>query len=201
MLSRQLPLNSQIRKSHMKTLAFPIILAVLLSACSSVDPYTKRANQEREMQERYVERAISNAPPWMFKVPSSNSAIYESGTGVSGDFSMAEVKAKTDAYAKICMMLGGAVSQKTKIYRTDSEVNSTELSEMAMKAGCKEVDLTGIEVRDIKRTSEGGRFRTYVLVAMPTGDANILRKAKEAHQQKELAMQRAPEAFKELDKP
>lgn len=185
----------------MKAIILTMFFSALLCACTSVDPYTKRANQEREMQERYAERAINNAPPWMLKVPSSNSAIYESGTGVSGDLSMSEVKAKTDAYAKICMMVGGAVSQKTKIYRTDSEASSTELSEMAMKSGCKEVDLTGIEVRDIKRISEGGRFRTYVLVALPTGDANIMRKVKEAQRQKELAMQRAPNAFEELDKP
>lgn len=185
----------------MKITFLMVFLSLILSACGTADPYAKRANDERERQERYVERAINNAPVWMIKVPVSNSAIYESGTGVSGDFSMSEVKAKADAYAKICMMIGGTASQKTKIYRTDSEATSTELSEMALRTSCKEVDLTGVEMREVKRVPEGGRFRTYVLVVMPTGDANILKKAKEAHQQRELAMQRAPEAFKELDKP
>ena len=85
------------------------------------------------------------------------------------------------------------------IYRTDSENTSTEFSEQAIRSSCKEVDLTGVEIKEIKRISEGTRFRTYVLVALPTGDANVLRKAKEAARQRELAAKRAPEAFKELD--
>jgi hypothetical protein len=39
-----------------------------------------------------------------------------------------------------------------------------------------------------------------VLIVLPTGDANILRKAKEAQAERTLAMKRAPEAFKELEK-
>jgi hypothetical protein len=70
---------------------------------------------------------------------------------------------------------------------------------MALLTACKNVDLTGVEVKDIKRIAEGTRFRVYVLVALPTGDANILRKAKEAAKQRELAAARAPEAFKELE--
>ena len=98
------------------------------------------------------------------------------------------------------MMAGGTASQQTKIYRTDSEATSTEMSEMALKTSCKSVDLTGVEIKEIKRVAEGTRFRVYVLVALPTGDANILRKAKDANRQREIAAARAPEAFKELDK-
>ena len=72
---------------------------------------------------------------------------------------------------------------------------------MVLRSRCKEVDLTGVEVpKDgIKMISEGGRYRAYVLVVMPTGDANILKKAKEAARQREIAAARAPQAFKELE--
>jgi hypothetical protein len=176
----------------------PIVAA--LAACGTTDPYQKRADNERYLQQRYVEQAISQAPKWMTEVPISNSAVFESGSAVSADFSMADHKAKADAYGKICMAAGGTASQQTKIYRTDSEATSTEVSEMALRTSCKSVDLTGVEVRDIKRVAEGGRFRVYVLVALPTGDANILRKAHDAQAQRQLAEKRAPEAFKELDK-
>jgi hypothetical protein len=179
-------------------LLVPII--AMLAACGTTDPYQKRADNERERQEKYVERAISQAPDWMTKPPLSNSAVFEGGSAVSGDFSMADIKAKADAYGKICMMAGGNASQRTKIYRTDSEAASTEMSEMALRTSCANVDLTGVEVRDIKRVAEGNRFRVYVLVALPTGDANILRKAKDAQKQRDFAAARAPEAFKELDK-
>ena len=183
---------------HTLTLAV-IVLSTLLTACGTTDPMAKRADMERERQERYVERSIDKAPKWMRQPPTSTSAVYETGTAVSSDWMMAETKAKTTAYGKICMMAGGTASQQTKMYRTDSEHTSTELSEQAIKTNCKSIDLTGVEVSDIKTISEGSRYRTYVLVVLPTGDANIMRKYKDAQRQRELAAQRAPEAFKELD--
>jgi len=184
----------------MKKFLLLVPVVAMLAACGTTDPYQKRADNERERQERYVEKAIDQAPKWMTQPPLSNSAVYEAGTAVSADFSMADIKAKADAYAKICMAAGGTASQRTKIYRTDSERASTEFSEMALRTSCKEVDLTGVEVKEIKRVSEGTRFRVYVLVALPTGDANILRKAKEAAKERQVAAGRRDEAFKELDR-
>jgi len=182
-----------------KTLLLIPIVAILSACGSTKDAYERRADNERERQERYVEKAIDKAPKWMTQPPVSNSAVYEAGTAVSADFSMADHKAKADAYGKICMAAGGSASQRTKIYRTDSERASTEMSEMAMRTSCDRVDLTGVEIKEIKRVSEGTRFRTYVLVALPTGDANILRRAKEEAKQREFAQNRADKAFKELD--
>ena len=183
----------------MKKILLLVPVIAVLAACGTTDPYQKRADNERERQERYVERSIDKAPKWMFEPPLSNSAVYEAGTAVSADFSMADHKAKADAYGKICMAAGGTASQRTKIYRTDSDKASTEFSEMAMRTSCKEVDLTGVEVKEIKRVSEGTRYRVYVLVALPTGDANILRKAKEEAKQRQVAAARQEQAFKELD--
>ena len=47
--------------------------------------------------------------------------------------------------------------------------------------------------------AEGTRFRVYVLVALPTGDANILRRAKEEAKERQVAAGRRDQAFKELD--
>lgn len=178
-----------------------IVAALSLTACGTTDPMAKRAEQERERQVRHVERTIDKAPKWMTAPPVSNSAVYAAGTSVSGDYSMAIHKAKADAYGKICMSVGGTASQQTKIYRADSEATSSEFSEMVLRSRCKEVDLTGVEVpKDgIKIISEGNRYRAYVLVVMPTGDANVLRRAKESARQRELMAIRAPEALKELN--
>jgi hypothetical protein len=183
----------------MKKILLLAPLVAILAACGTTDPYAKRAEQERERQERYVEKAIDQAPKWMTQVPLSNSAVYEAGSAVSADFSMADIKAKADAYGKICMAAGGTASQRTKIYRTDSERASTEMSEMALRTSCDKVDLTGVEIKEIKRVAEGTRFRVYVLVALPTGDANILRRAKEEAKERLVAAGRRDQAFKELD--
>ena len=181
-----------------KTLLLLPVVAVL-AACGTTDPYGKRAEQERARQERAVNNAIDQAPKWMLVTPISNSAVYAAGTSASGDYSMAFIKAKADAYGKICMTAGGTVSQRTKIYKADTADASSELSEMVLRTSCKEVDITGVEVSERKVVAEGNRFRAYVLVALPTGDANILKKAKEQARVNELAARRAPEAFKELD--
>lgn len=182
----------------MKNIFIVLPIVAVLSACGTTDVYQKRADNERERAGRYVEKAIDKAPKWFREPPISNSAVFEVGTSVSADWSMADHKAKADAYGKICMTAGGTASQQTKIYRSDSETTSTEFSEMALRTNCKSVDLTGVEVKDIKHVAEGPRFRTYVLVALPTGDANILRKAKEAARQREISAGRSTEAFKEL---
>ena len=182
-----------------KTLLLIPIVAVLAACGTTRDAYERRADNERERQTRNVERAIDQAPKWMTQLPLSNNAVYEVGTAVSQDFGMADHKAKADAYGKICMTTGGTASQRTKIYRTDSDRASTEFSEMALRTSCKEVDLTGVEVKEIKRVAEGTRFRTYVLVALPTGDANILRRAREAAKERQITAGRQDQAFKELD--
>lgn len=183
----------------MKKTLLLIPVVAMLAACGTSDPYAKRAEQERERQERYVERAIDKAPKWFRAPPLSSSAVYEVGTARGSDWMETDNRAKQFAYAKLCMTAGGTVSQRSKMYLTSTETGGSELSETAIRSSCKEVDLTGVEVKEVKHISEGPHFRTYVLVALPTGDANILRKAKEAARQRELAAARAPQAFKELD--
>jgi hypothetical protein len=184
----------------MKKLIMLLPIVALLAACGTTrDAYEKRADNERERQEKYVERVIDKAPDWMTKLPISNSAVYASATSVSSDYNMAFHKAKLFSYAKICMAAGGTVDQRSKIYQADTESASTELSEVVIRANCKNVDITGVETAERKIISEGGRYRAYVLVVLPTGDANILRKAKNAQQMREATAKRAPEAFKELD--
>lgn len=184
-----------------KTLALiPLIAA--LTACgtfSSKDPYERRADEQRERQEKLVNQSLDKAPKWMTDLPKSNSAVYAAGTAVSSDFSMADDKAKLIALGKICMAAGGEVDKQSKVYIMDTQNGSTESSEMAIRGMCRKVDVTGAERVEIKRVSEGGRYRTYVLMALPMGDANQLRKDKLNEQLARTAEQRSREAFKELD--
>jgi len=181
-----------------KTLMLLPIVAVL-AACSTTDQYQKRAEDERDRKDKLVERAIDKAPKWMTELPKSTSAVYQNGTAVSPDMGMSANKAKTMAFGKICMAAGGQVNQQSKIYRTDSENASTEFSELAIKSFCPGVDITGIEVVDTKMIAEGNRFRTYVLVALPTGEANQLQARKDRIRQERVAETRSREAFREME--
>lgn len=182
----------------MKLFTVTSAAVLLLSACAS-DPYQKRAEAARDRQERIVSKAISQAPKWMTELPQSENAVFASSSAISADLEMSLVKAKTMAFGKICMAAGGKVNQQTKIYRSDSEQASAEFSEVAVKAMCPTVDITGAELREVKTVAEGERFRTYVLIALPTGDANALARARDSRNLQNFANRRSQEVFREMD--
>jgi len=118
---------------------------------------------------------------------------------VSSDMSMADYKAKLFAYGKICMAAGGKVSQQAKMFMQDTTDATNETSDLAIKSMCPGVDITGVEVKEVKRVAEGSRFRSYALVVLPVGEANLLQSRKDQLRLKEQSVVRGTEAFKELD--
>ena len=153
----------------------------------------------RERREAQVSKSIDQAPKWMTELPVSSSAVYANGTAVSGDFSMADNKAKMFAFGKICVAAGGKISQQGRIFMQDQGEATFETSELAIKSMCPSVDVTGVEVKEIKRIAEGSRYRTYVLVALPTGDANALQKRKDQLNLQNRAATRSDQVFREMD--
>lgn len=184
-----------------KFVSLAVVALALVGCSSSKDPYQARADAERERQERYAERAIDKAPKWMTELPKSNSAVYANGTSVSGDFSLADEKAKVIAFGKICMAAGGEVDKQSRVYMADVGGNTVEHSEMAIRSMCRKVDVSGAEIVDIKRITEGSRVRSYVLVALPTGEANAIQVRKDRLAAQQRAEARSQAAFKEMDKP
>jgi hypothetical protein len=172
-------------------IALPII--GILSACGT-SPVSKNTQTDLEyrQQAKVATQAISQAPIWMTKLPKEPGVIYENGTAISSDFSMADLKAKTMAYVKICTGAGGKVRSQMKMYRADSDAASIEQSELTVRSICPDVDITGVETVEMKHVAEGNRIRTYVLVALPMGSKNLMKSTKEVQN-------RSPEAFKELD--
>jgi hypothetical protein len=176
----------------------PIVSA--LTACGTTSSFDKRADQARERQEKYVERSLDKAPDWMTKTPPNTAnVVYASATSVSGDMAMADEKAKIIAMSKICTAAGGEVDKQSKVYNLDTESSTQERSEMAIRSMCRKVDVTGVEVVELKRITQGARYRTYVLVALPMGDANTLKQEKTNLRLERETADRAKEAFKELD--
>jgi hypothetical protein len=174
----------------------PVIQAPVLPT----EQYDNRAAVAQLNREAQVNKSIAQAPDWMGKLPESANAVYANGSAVSSDMSMADYKAKLFAFGKICMAAGGRVSQQAKVFMQDTTEASMEISELAIKSMCPAVDITGTEIKEVKRVAEGSRFRSYVLVALPTGDANALQKRKDQLRLKDRAEKRSGEAFTEMDK-
>jgi hypothetical protein len=177
----------------MKKLAIVLATVAVVSACgTSGTNYSAQYSNQNSLQTAQMASAIKEAPTWMSKLPKAAGYIFENGTATSPDFGFADIKAKTMAYAKICTAAGGKVRSQVKMFRSDSGDASTDQSEMALRSMCPDVDITGVETVEMKHVSEGNRIRTYVLVALPIGDKNVMKSAKDA-------AARAPEAFRELD--
>lgn len=183
----------------MKNLALTVIAALVLTACGTTEKFEKRSEAQQEREVKYAERAIDKAPKWMSMLPESSTAVYANGTAISRDMSMSTIKAKAFAYSKICMAAGGKVDQQTKMYMMDSEFAGTEMSETAIRSSCPGVDITGAETVEVKTIAEGNRFRSYVLVALPTGDANQLQVRKDRLRAQEISRNRGDAAFTEMD--
>lgn len=183
----------------MNKLLLVVPVVALLAACGTTEKFEKRAETERVRQEKYVERTIDKAPKWMEKLPESSSAVYANGTGVSRDFGMADEKAKLLAFSKICMAAGGEVDKQSKMFMSDTDDVNLERSEMAIRAMCRGTDISGAEIVEVKRISEGSRYRSYVLVALPTGDANPLQQRNDRRKEAARSKDRADRAFSELD--
>lgn len=184
----------------MRTLAI-LSLVCVLAACSSSprDPYDRRAHEEQQRREASVGRALDKAPKWMSELPKSGNAVYANGSAVSGDLSMADNKAKMIAYAKICMAAGGRVDHRAQTFIQDSGNSTYESSEMAIRSMCPGIDITGVETLEIKRVSEFGRYRSFVLVALPTGDVNQLQQRRDRMRLQEQAGRRSEQVFREMD--
>ena len=187
----------------MKKILLATAVAVGLVGCGSTsnDRYERRADSDRERQTTQNERAVSEAPKWMAKLPESKDAVYANGSAVSPDMSMSADKAKLVAMGKICMAAGGTVDQRNTMFRTDTENASVEKSELAIRGMCRSVDISGAEIAEVKTIAEGNRFRTYVLVALPTGEANAVQRRKDQIRLQGQALKCSDQVFQEMDKP
>ena len=175
-------------------IAMSSITCLTLTACASnpAEQVKSQAQEEYRQQAMIANQSIAQAPTWMSKLPKESGVIYENGTAVSSDFAMADLKAKTIAYTKICTGAGGKVRSQMKIYRADNEGASVEQSELIARSICPDVDITGVETVEMKHVAEGNRIRSYVLVALPMGSKNIMKSTKDIQN-------RSVDAFKELD--
>jgi hypothetical protein len=186
----------------MKQVLLVAAVAAVLAGCASGsnERFDRKAEAERERMTTLNERAVSEAPKWMSKLPESKEAVYANGTATSPDMGMAADKAKLVAFGKVCMAAGGTVDQRNTMFRTDSNDSSVEKSELAIRGMCRSVDISGVEVTEVKTIAEGNRFRTFVLVALPTGDANAIQKRKDQVRAEENARIRGEQVFREMDK-
>jgi hypothetical protein len=180
----------------------PIVLA--LAACGTTNPYDKRADELRKYREEQIERTLKETPKWMTNLPTAKNAVYAAGQGYADSYAMAVHAAKTDALSHVCYTADGRVTSQTKDFATGS--SSTSSVERATRTNCNSVDVTGVEIvkdsdvgENPKVIRAGTQFTAFVLIALPTGDANPMRVYKDTQRRLDREAVRADKAFKEIE--
>jgi len=157
----------------------PVILAVMLSACSSTkDPAIKAAEERHERNVEAVKTAVKSQPSWYKEDCTATTAIAcAMATAQSDDMQTSEDLAIELAKGKICDTAGGQVDKVSKTYRTQEGKNSTTNMKTAIRSFCDRVDITGVSVKR-ETVPNGQYFQTYVKIVLPI-DENPLKDRKD----------------------
>jgi len=178
--------------------------ALILGACSQTVTPADVAKATYERQVDAVESAIDEAPEWFTDLPSSDSAVYSSGTATSRDFQLAIDMAVLNAKRVLADRVDGKLNSMTKEYTTRvGDVDSGSLVseiERATKNVITSTNVAGYRVKQSVVHRDGRRFRAYVLLEYPMGEANKMMARKLGKQRQKQAHRRGKKAFKELDR-
>jgi hypothetical protein len=150
-------------------------LIVSLTACgtfSSKSEYEKINDRAREARVDNQEKVVKKEPKWHKEPPKfDGGAYYATGTYAGFDRHQAEDVATTLALGKMCQTVAGEVSRLSKVTQT----NLQTLSDTAIQSRCRNVPVTGYVLHNRDGfVDNNGAYRSYVLIALPVGDANAL---------------------------
>lgn len=174
------------------------IAVASLAACSSTKPQPQPIQAVQPVAVA-PQASMTNIPAWFTEVPKNDDYIYAVGDGVSGSVSGALGNARANAFEGICQGAGGTVRSQTKIFRQDTESSSSSISTTAIRNLCADISVAGATVEKSSIVVENGRYRAFVLVALPLGDKNKVTKAQRGQASTNAVKTTAEREFKELD--
>jgi hypothetical protein len=165
------------------------------------------AMAEKAKREQNVERVVKTVeeiPDW-YSNPKCQMeyVLCSTATATSLDLQMAVDKATLDAKAATADKLTSLASGKMKRFREEiGAQDDPQLNEQASRVTSNlfvDVDLSGYRTPKQEVQADGGRYRAYVLVEYPIGEANkLLMDAVRRNKELETRF-RASDAYRELE--
>ena len=177
-------------------------IAVALVGCGSFgskDPIDRRADEIAKRNEAAANKIIRETPDYCKSPKIINNAIVTCGESEGFTKSNTEHWAQLDAYGKICIAAGGEVDSQSKSFNTENMSNAARSNERAIRSLCRRVDITGAEVRRPKTIYVNGKYYSWVEVALPMGEANVLRTNKINEEMNRTIEQKSERAFTQMD--
>lgn len=151
----------------------PVILAVMLSACSSTrDPSVKMAEEARERRVDAAKTVIKSQPKWYKEGCPITTEIACAMSMETADNPQAALDTAVEfAKGQICDTAGGQVDKVSKTFRTQEGKNSSTSTKTAIRSKCPSVDITGAYLAERELVAlNDGTFQAYVKVVLPIGE-------------------------------
>ncbi|MFB6248024.1 MAG: LPP20 family lipoprotein [Salinibacter sp.] len=140
---------------------------------------------------------LDDMPDWMAEKPESEQYLFGTATAVSDGLQTALKKAETRARGDIASTVEVRFQGLTKDFQEEAGDEYLEQFTQAQKEVVSQF-LRGTQVRQQKVLEEDGRFRAYVLMEMPIGQASKQLLSKLKQNEALYTRFRASEAFQEL---
>lgn len=173
--------------------------ATVLAGCSSIQPgspesFAKLEKERVERENDRLEDLVDDMPKWYLKVPTSDHAVYASGTSSAKDPQYAIEKAVLRAKITLADRLDGKLSQQNKSVVADD----TEIGTQITKNVINGVNVSGYRVKEKELLIENGSVRAYVLLEYPIGGYNDVLKYKQEQEAKALKQKNLQDALKSM---
>ena len=156
------------------------LIILTISSCSpkpgTPEAALKIRKDQIEKVEKKVDKVVANIPKWCLNPPISDFALAACGEGESASMNMAKSRALLRAKREIADMINSQISSKMKDFTNAIGMSSNEqvqeASEIVIKNTTIEAELVGYKQTKIDAQSFNGKYKFYVLLEYPVGEAN-----------------------------
>ena len=180
-----------------------ITLIVLLAACTPPPVETARAAFIRQNAE-VVSKAVEDIPEW-FSTPREDEteAVYSVGTAIGPNLQLSYDRAILNAKRVLADRVDGLMSSKVKSFVAESGQNENKIftaeAERVVINFMAEVNVAGYAMERTNIQASYGRYRVYVMLRYPLGEANDIMMLKLRRSVERNSRKQAEEAFRELE--
>lgn len=132
--------------------------------------------KNEDARAKAVEETVAELPDWYTNLPEEPNSTFSVGTAVSLDLQMAMDKATLSAKADLADRINSLISGKVNTFKAESGTGEDAVVVMELDQVVKnvfiEVDVSGYTPIKSKVLPQGNKYRAYVLLQYPIGEAN-----------------------------
>jgi hypothetical protein len=151
------------------------------------------------MSQRPV-RTVVQAPGWFVTMPEDTEDMtFAAGTATSSDEQMAYDKARMAAERKLVEQMYARITTQTNSYRTDRGQVMVENFQQVTRKNARG-ELSGAQRVDSQVTHDGHNYKVYVLLRLPTGQANSIQTRRDQARLQREGDIRSRAAERDMDK-